>query len=373
MAHQRTNKTPKTGATDKPPRTTLKILANHLGLSPTTVSFVVSGSPFAETIAKSTRERVLAAAEELNYRPNVFAQYLHTKKTYSVAVLVPDVGDEYAAALIGGIEICLAKKGFFYFVVSHRGAPELLETSPNTLLDRGVEGMIFINTPLHRALPVPIVAICDITEGPGITRIMIDNEKVATLAVDHLCGLGHTEIAVIKGPSGNGDTEERWKYICKACARHGIRITPRNTVNLGEYPACNERTMAENGYLAAKELLAKTRTFSALVAFNDASAFGAIRAFSDVGLRVPEDISVVGVDDIPQGAFTVPRLTTVGQPLPSMGELAAETLLEKISGNAKGPKLIKVKPELVIRETTAQRTNTSGTKRIAAKRVPRAR
>jgi LacI family transcriptional regulator len=369
MARLPTKKTSKKGAIDKPTRTTLKVLANHLGLSPTTVSFVISGSPFAETIAKSTRERILAAAKQLNYRPNVFAQYLHTKKTYSVAVLVPDVGDEYAAALIGGIEICLAKKGFFHFVVSHRGAPHLLETSPNTLLDRGVEGMIFINTPLHRALPVPIVAICDITEGPGITRIMIDNERVTTLAIDHLCGLGHTEIAVIKGPSGNGDTEERWKYLSQACAKHGIRILPRNTVDLGQYPACNQRTMAENGYLAAKELLAKSSTFSALVAFNDASAFGAIRAFSDVGLRVPQDISVVGVDDIPQAAFTVPRLTTVRQPLPSMGELAAETLLEKISGNGKGPKLIKISPELIIRETTSQRPNISSTKHIAAKRV----
>ena len=106
-------------------------------------------------------------------------------------MLVPDVGDEYSAALIGGIESCLSKKGFFYFVVSHRGAPDLLRMSPDTLLDRGVEGMIFINTPLNRALPVPIVAICDITEGPGITRIKIDNGKAATLTIQHLLKLGH--------------------------------------------------------------------------------------------------------------------------------------------------------------------------------------
>jgi len=337
----------------KPQRTTLKVLANYLGLSPTTVSFVISGSPFASTIAKSTRERIWAASEKLNYRPNVFARYLHTKKTYSVAVLVPDVGDEYSAALIGGIESYLAKKGFFYFVVSHRGAPELLENSPDTLLDRGVEGMIFVNTPLHRALPVPIVAICDITEGPGITRIMIDNGKAATLAVHHLRGLGHTEIAVIKGPEGSGDTDDRWKQLRKACARHGIRIRPENTVHLGKYPACNERTMAENGYEAAQELLAQKRSFTALVAFNDASAIGAIRALKDAGLRVPEDVSVIGVDDIPQSSFTVPRLTTIRQPLSSMGELAAETLLEKISGNTVGPQLLTVQPELIVRESTA--------------------
>ncbi|MHB2006485.1 MAG: LacI family DNA-binding transcriptional regulator, partial [Acidobacteriaceae bacterium] len=248
---------------------------------------------------------------------------------------------------------CLTKKGFFYFVVSHRGAPDLLRMSPDTLLDRGVEGMIFINTPLNRALPVPIVAICDITEGPGITRIKIDNGKAATLAVDHLLKLGHREIAVIKGPQGNGDTDDRWKQLCKACAKHGIKIHPKNTVHLGIYPACNEKTMAENGYAAAQKLLARKRAFTALVAFNDASAIGAIRALSDAGLRVPDDVSVIGFDDIPQSSFTVPRLTTIRQPLSSMGELAADTLLEKISGNYGGPKLLKIQPQLVVRETTA--------------------
>ncbi len=357
----------------KPARTTLKTLANHLELSPTTVSFVISGSPFAETIAKSTRERIWAAAEKLNYRPNVFARYLHTKRTYSVAVLVPDVGDEYSAALIGGIESCLSKKGFFYFVVSHRGAPDLLRMSPDTLLDRGVEGMIFINTPLNRALPVPIVAICDITEGPGITHIKIDNGKAATLTIDHLLKLGHREIAVLKGPEGNGDTDDRWEQFEKTFKRHNIKIRPENTVHLGVYPACNEKTMAENGYNAAQKLLERKRTFTALVAFNDASAMGAIRALSDAGLRVPEDVSVMGFDDIPQSLFTVPRLTTIRQPLSYMGELAANTLLEKISGNNGVPKVLKIQPELVVRETTAPNPRLSHKTAAAGKTSRRSR
>ncbi len=345
--------TTKTELVQKPTRTTLKALASYLELSPTTVSFVISGSPLAATIAENTRKRIWAAAEKLNYRPNVFARYLHTKKTYSVAVLVPDVGDEYSAALIGGIENCLAKKGFFYFVVSHRGAPELMETSPDTLLDRGVEGMIFINTPLHRPLPVPIVAICDITEGPDITRIKIDNGNVAKLAIDHLVALGHREIAAIKGPEGSGDTEDRWHRLRKECQRQGIQIHPDNSEHLGVYPECNEKTMSENGFAAAKKLLARKRKFTALVAFNDGSAIGAIRALADAGLRVPDDVSVIGVDDIPQSSFMVPRLTTIRQPLSSMGELAAETLLEKIDGKTDMPGLIKIQPELVVRETTA--------------------
>lgn len=212
--------------------------------------------------------------------------------------------------------------------------------------------MIFINTPLNRALPVPIVAICDITEGPGITRIKIDNGKAATLAIDHLLGLGHREIAVLKGPEGNGDTDDRSEQFQKMFKRHGIKIRPENTVHLGVYPACNEKTMAENGYNAAQKLLERKRTFTALIAFNDASAIGAIRALSDAGLRVPKDVSVIGFDDIPQSLFTVPRLTTIRQPLSYMGELAANTLLEKIAGNNGVPRILKIQPELVVRETT---------------------
>ena len=110
--------------------------------------------------------------------------------------------------------------------------------------------------------------------------------------------------------------------------------------------------MAENGYQAAQELLTRKCNFTALIAFNDASAIGAIRALSDASLCVPKDVSVIGFDDIPQSSFTVPRMTTIRQPLSSMGELAATVLLEKIAGKV-GPKLLRIQPELVIRETTA--------------------
>lgn len=371
MTQRKSSASSTSGEAPKPQRTTLKALASHLGLSPTTVSFVISGSPLAETIAKSTRDRIWAASEELNYRPNVFARYLRTKKTYSVAVLVPDVSDEYSAALIGGIESCLAKKGFFYFVVSHRGAPELLEKSPDTLLDRGVEGMIFISTPLHRPLPVPVVAICDMTDVPGITRIRIDNGKAAMLAVEHLVQLGHREFAVIKGPEGNSDTDDRCRALLESFSQNNIEINPANVTDLGVYPACNEKTMAENGFDAARKLLANNEPFTALIAFNDASAIGAMRALTDAGFRVPQDISVLGFDDIPLSSFTVPRLSTIRQPLASMGELAAETLLEKIAGNTAGPRLLKIQPELVVRETTARCARHPATKLSAASKAER--
>lgn len=334
-------------------RVTLKFLANHLELSPTTISVVISDSPLAATIAQKTKDRIWEAVREFNYRPNVFARYLHGKRTYCVAVLVPDIGDEFSASLISGIEKELAKRGYFYFVVSHRGAPELIETSPDTLLDRGVEGMIFINTPLKRSLSVPVVAVSDITEAPDVSSIVIDNTRAASLALKHLLKLGHKSIAVLRGPRGNGDSEDRWLSLQKAAAEVGIVLAPKLTRELGKYPECNNTSMSDLGYHAAKELLEVSQEFTGLIAFNDGSAIGAIRAFRDAGLSVPEDISVVGFDDIEQAAFNIPRLTTIRQPLLNMGELAARTLIKRIEQPAEKSREVLVEPKLVVRESTA--------------------
>ncbi len=334
-------------------RVTLKFLANHLELSPTTISVVISDSPLAATIAQKTKDRIWEAVREFNYRPNMFARYLHGKRTYCVAVLVPDIGDEFSASLISGIEKELAKRGYFYFVVSHRGAPELIEKSPDTLLDRGVEGMIFINTPLKRSLSVPVVAVSDITEAPDVSSIVIDNARAATLALKHLLKLGHQNIAVLRGPRGNGDSEDRWNSLQKAAAELGVTIPSKLTRELGRYPECNNTTMSDLGYHAAKELLEGSHEFTALVAFNDGSAIGAIRAFRDAGLAVPDDISVVGFDDIEQAGFNIPRLTTIRQPLLNMGELAARTLIRRIEQSSEKSREILVEPKLVVRESTA--------------------
>src|SRR5204863_2971997 len=155
-------------------RVTLKFIAEYLGLSPTTISVVLSNSPHASTIAHPTKVRIWEAVEKFQYRPNLFARYLHSKRTYSIAVLVPEIGDEFSAMLISGIEAKLSEAKFNYFVESHRFAPEQIENSPDTLMDRQVEGMIFLNTPLNKEMPVPVVAISDITNAPGVTRIVID-------------------------------------------------------------------------------------------------------------------------------------------------------------------------------------------------------
>ena len=193
--------------------------------------------------------------------------------------------------------------------MSHRGAPELIEKSPDTLLDRGVEGMIFINTPLGRTLPVPVIAVSDITTAPDVSSIVIDNSRAAILALKHLLGLGHRKIAFLRGPLGNGDSEGRWKSVRRGAAQLGVEILPELTRELGTYPECNNTTMSNLGYHGASDLLKTSPGFTALLAFNDGSAIGAIRAFCDAGLNVPKDISVVGFDDIEQASHASRRST----------------------------------------------------------------
>jgi DNA-binding LacI/PurR family transcriptional regulator len=331
----------------------LRSLAEYLKLSPATVSVVMNNSPAAKAIPTHTKDRILHAARKLDYRPNFFARSLSLKRGFMVGVLAPEVSEGYAAAIMGGIEDHLLKEGYFYFVASHRGQKDLIQEYPRLLIDRAVEGVILINTPVVGALSVPVVTISGHQRVRGVTNIAVDNKKATFLALEHLVKLGHKQIAFFKGHPGSADTEYRWKGILQAASSFGIETRPELAVQLQRDATITEPSLPEEGYVHAQKLLATGRRFTALFAFNDISAIGAVRAFRDAGLRVPEDISVVGFDDIQAAAYLTPRLTTVRQPLREMGKLAAKQLLQWISnGKENGPRSICVQPELVVREST---------------------
>lgn len=331
----------------------LRSLAEYLKLSPATVSVVINDSPAAKAIPKHTKDRVLQAARKLEYRPNFFARSLSLKRGFMVGVLVPEISEGYAASIMRGIEDQLLSEGYFYFVASHRGKPDLIQEYPRMLIDRAVEGVILLNTPVVQALSVPVVVISGHHRVPGVTNIAVDNRKATFDALEHLVKLGHRRIAFFKGHRGSADTEYRWKGILRAAAQLGIEVRPLLTIQLQRDAENPGPSVPEEGYATAQELLATREPFTALFAFNDISAIGAVRAFRDAGLRVPEDVSVVGFDDIQAAAYLTPRLTTVRQPLRQMGEMAAKQLLMRISnGHAKAPQLISLAPELVVREST---------------------
>lgn len=327
----------------------LKQLADHLGLSPATVSVVINRSSVAGTISQETKDLILAAARKFNYRPNFFARSLRMQRSLTIGVLVPEVSEGYATMVLSGIEDTLLQAGYFYFVASHRHRPDLIEEYPKLFLDRAVEGVIAVDTPWRLKLGVPAVTVSGHNKTQGVVNVVLDHELAAHLALNHLFGLGHRKIAFMKGQVFSSDTEVRWKAILRAASQLGICVSPNLTVQLE-----GDEASPSLGYKAAMNLLKSKYPFTALFAFNDVSAIGAIRAIRDADLRVPENISVVGFDDIRSAAYHNPGLTTVRQPLKKMGAIAAETLLRRIrSGSGRSAaKQIVVAPELVVRETT---------------------
>lgn len=326
---------------------TLKAVAEHVGLTPGTVSAVLNDSPSARSIPQETKKRIHAAAKELNYRPNFFARTLRNKRTYTIGVIAEEIGDSYGSMVISGIEAHLRKMDYFFLTVAHRHDQNLLNQYSELLLQRGVEGFITVDTTVHEAPPLPTVAVAGHQKVNGVTNVVLDHVQAATLALNHLASLGHKRIAFMRGNPLSSDSMDRWKAICEVAQKIGVTIDPELTVQIDI-----DDPTPQLGYPFAKQLLARNKPFTALFAYNDISAIGAIRALQERGLRVPQDVSVMGFDDIPGAAFNTPTLTTVRQPLARMGQVAAQTLLERIAGRDDYPSEIAIEPELVVREST---------------------
>ena len=333
----------------KPQVVTLKAVAQHLGLTPGTVSAVLNDSPSARSIPQETKNRIRAAAQELNYRPNFFARTLRNKRTYTIGVIAEEIGDSYSSPIISGLEQYLRKRDYFFLTVVHRHDQALLSRYAQLLSERGVEGIITVDTTVQEAPTLPTVAIAGHKKVKGVTNIVLDHHMAAVLALNHLKDLRHERIAFMKGNPISSDAKDRWDAICEVAGQIGINIDPELTVQID-----TDDPTPMLGYPFAKQLLARGKPFTAIFAYNDISAIGAIRAIQERGLRVPHDISVLGFDDIPGAAFHTPSLTTVRQPLNRMGEVAAQTLLERIEGNKEYPGEIAIEPELAVRESTAQ-------------------
>lgn len=337
------------GNGEKNRHVTLKMVAERVGLTKGTCSAVLNKTAASRSVPPQTQERILAAARELNYRPSFYARNLGVKRTYMIGVVTQEIGDFYSSPIISGIERYLRQKNFFFLTVAHRHDPKLLETYAHILLDRGVEGFITVDTFIDHPLPLPTIAIPGHRRLEGVTNVVLDHRKGASLALSHLIELGHTEIAFMKGAEVSPDSEDRWNGIREVAEELGVRMRAELVVQLE-----GDDATPQLGYPFAKTLLARKRPFTALFAYNDISAIGSIRAFEAAGLRVPEDISVVGFDDIRIAVHNNPSLTTVRQPLQKMGEIAARTLLNRIEEHEDWVPEISIEPELVVRNSTGR-------------------
>jgi DNA-binding LacI/PurR family transcriptional regulator len=257
------------------------------------------------------------------------------------------LSDSYATQVLAGVEEFLIEEGYFYLTASHRRKPDLIEEYSSLLMDRSVEGFILIDTVMEHSIKLPVVSVAGHSKIAGITDVVLDQRRAAELTLRHLFQLGHRKIAFMRGDSRSSDADNRWECLMTVARDLKLKIPPELTMQLRVLVSTPEL-----GYGPASELLAGGAPFTALVCFDDLAAIGAIRAFMDHGLRVPEDISVVGFDDIQSASYHNPRLTTIRQPLKQMGLTAARILLQRIRGEATIPNAVSILPELVIREST---------------------
>jgi DNA-binding LacI/PurR family transcriptional regulator len=351
---------PKATSEPKPGHVNLKMLAQHLQLSQTTISLVLNNSPSAKSIPQETRQRVLEAAERLNYRPNYFARSLRQSRSMSVGILAPDLSEGYFTRVMSGVVEELTQAKYFYFTACHDWQPELMAEYPRMLVERAVDGFLLLNTPAELEVPVPVVAISAHGNEPNVTHIVLDHVRAVEMALKHLYELGHRRIAFMRGPKVIPDSDFRWEGVQVAAQGLSLdldsdlitRIDSGSwSLKTGHHPMS-----PEIGYEPMKQLLEKTQAFTAVFCFNDIAAIGAIRALTEAGLHVPHDVSVVGFDDIQSAAFCTPSLTTVRQPLNEMGKRGAHLLLERIANPSNMDLIAEVvmRPELIVRESTGR-------------------
>jgi LacI family transcriptional regulator len=322
-------------------------VAEAVGLSQTTVSRVLNQTAAAARIPQATQKRVLEAAARLRYEANPLARALRSRRSMTIGVMVPEISEGYSTMVLSGIEDALLQEGYFYFVVSHRHRQELLDAYPQLLIARAVEGIIAVDTPLSASLGIPVTSVSGHHPQQHRVNIQLDQTRAVRAALEHLYMLGHRRIAFIKGQPFSSDTRLRWKSIQEVCAELGLQINKANVAQLeGTEPGTGP------GRAATQRLLRNGAPFTALFAFNDLSAIGAIAALREFGREVPGDVAVVGFDDIDSAATNDPSLSTVRQPLRTMGALAASELLRLIRGQDEPRRVIRVQGTLIVRSST---------------------
>lgn len=321
---------------------TIRNVAERAGVSKSLVSLVMRGSPH---VSEARRQAVLKAARELGYRPNAVARSLVEGRTRLIGALVADLHNPFFAEFLDGLQESLHGAGLRMVVGSGRWDPRFEAEAVEAFLEMRVDGLVLLSVvpaalrEIAGNVPVVVVGERDVAE----VDIVVDDDRLgARLAVDHLVGLGHRRIAHIEGAPSTTARYRRAGYE-DAMRRHGLQ--DRIVVEPGDFTE-------EGGYRAARELLDRDGSPTAIFAPNDLVATGVLSAADERGLRVPADISIVGYDNTHLAAIRHIALTSVDQPRRDMGRIAAEKLRARIADPWRRPEQTLVVPQLVIRSTT---------------------
>jgi len=315
-------------------------------------------------VAATTREQIRAMAQQLGYHPDAFARSLRRRRSQTIGVLAYDLSDPYCIPIVRGIQAGLQPVSYLPLVMDAQTKRGLFDSYLQMILERRAEGVIVIASWIFdeanlladiKKNNVPIVIVSrDLTER-GISSVLVDNDAGGAMAMRYLQELGHRQIAVIRGPKQMFDSEPRWAGMQRGAAEGGIELDPQLVLQLPDQ--MDPASGFEGGIDCAKRMLASGRPFSAVLAFDDLTALGVVRGLKAAGLRVPEDCSVLGFDDVLPAAVATPGITTIRQPLKEMGLLAAEWMLEAVQERERGiipkPKLFKAAPDMVVRMSTA--------------------
>jgi LacI family transcriptional regulator len=342
---------------------TIRDVAEESGFSATTVSIVLNNAPLARYIPSPTKTRIQKAAKKLGYHPNIYAKSLRSRRSQTVGVMVFDVTDPYCTLILRGIENTLYQASYLPILTDVHNERSRFERYLEMLLERRVEGLIILANwllidinllaDLERS-EIPTVIIGRELESKSISSITVDEEGGAYAAVAHLYGLGHRKIAVVRGPKGLLSSKKRWKGMQKFAQDTGLELDPKLVVDLPDQ--LSPSIGVEDAYKMTEELLKRKRPFTALMAYDDMTALGAIRALTKAGVKVPEQCSVIGFDDVATSALFVPSLTTVRQPMEAMGAAGVNIILDGITARSENREFMavqrKLPSELVAREST---------------------
>ena len=343
---------------------TLLDIARACGYSVSTVSIVLSEAPLSQNVAASTREQIRTMARHLGYHPDAYARSLRRRRSQTIAVLAYDLSDPFCLPIVHGIQAGLQPVSYMPLLVDAQTQRKLFDSYLRMILERRAEGVIVIASWIFQETnlledveknQVPIVIVGRDLSARNVSSLLVDNEAGGALAMRHLIELGHRRIAIVRGPEELFDTELRWEGVQRAASEAGIKIDPKLVYQL---PNITDATSGFEGGLAfVSEMLTSKRPFTAVLAFDDLTALGVVRGLNAAGLKVPDDCSVVGFDDVLPAAVSTPGITTVHQPLTEMGLLASEWTLQAIDArehqSEKPVQLHKASPQLIVRTSTS--------------------
>ncbi|AKJ30410.1 LacI family DNA-binding transcriptional regulator [Caldimonas brevitalea] len=342
------NTTPKRKRSSGATVTTVQV-AEAAGVSVATVSRFLTG---VTRVSEAKREAIEAAIAQLDFKPNLLAASLKRGRSMTIGVLTQDVNSPFFTETVLGVEAALDGSGYEPLITSVHWNPKEEAERIRRLIARRVDGVIVLSGRLAEpalrrlAQQVPIVATGRQfkTSASPLRGLRLDNEAGGYLATRHLLELGHRQIAHIEGWPGTCDAAERLAGYRRALQEFGVDFDP-HLVTSGNFSE-------SGGLLAMNRLLDSGRSFTAVFAANDQTAYGARLALYRRGVRVPEDLALVGFDDLPASLYTTPPLTTVRQPMFEVGKLAAQTLLQLIEGGPAQPQMPTL--SLMVRETTSR-------------------